>query len=74
MIEFILFYKFFLDLKQTGGRKNEIFQNSFNLKLFRQQLAYYKDIDYTEVVAFIGENPDDREITQFLTNAATESF
>ncbi len=59
------------DIAEKAG---EIFQDSFNLKLFRQQLAYYKDIDYSEAVAFVGENPNDSEITKFLTKAATESF
>ena len=57
-----------------ADRARELFQDAFNLKLFRQQLAYYEDIDYSEAVSFVGEDPDDIEITDFLTKIATEKF
>lgn len=57
-----------------ADRAGELFQDSFSLKLFRQQLSYYKDIDYSESVIFVDEAPDEKEIKEFLTKAATESF
>ena len=34
----------------TKGK--EIFENEFNEKIFRTQLAYFEDIDYSEQVAY----------------------
>jgi len=61
-------------IHEIAERAGVLFQDSFNLKLFRQQLAYYEDIDYSEAVSFVSESPDEKEITQLLTKAATESF
>lgn len=46
-------------MKKCGGIKKvikkakQIFTHEFNEKLFRSQLAYFKDIDYTEKVIFL---------------------
>ena len=37
------------------------------LKLFRQQLCYFDDVDYTEEVTFMSG----QEVKDFLTNIAT---
>lgn len=39
--------------KELLTRAEEIFGKEFNEKLFREQLAYFKDIDYTEKVDFV---------------------
>jgi len=36
-------------------RAQEIFGKEFNEKLFREELAYFDDIDYTEEVDYIGD-------------------
>lgn len=36
-----------------GNFADEIFGNEFNEKIFRSQLVYFKDIDYTEKVIFM---------------------
>jgi len=61
-------------IHKIGKRAIELYNDSFNLKLFRQQLAYFKDIDYSEKVTFVREKPEEEEILQFLTKAATEPF
>ncbi|KKS32721.1 MAG: hypothetical protein UU93_C0005G0029 [Candidatus Amesbacteria bacterium GW2011_GWA2_42_12] len=40
-------------LKDLIDEANTIFGNEFNEKLFREQLAYFEDIDYTEKVDFM---------------------
>ena len=40
-------------LKELLARAVEIFDGEFNEKLFREQLAYFQDIDYTEKVDFM---------------------
>ena len=44
-------------LKEVSDRAVEIFGELFSEKLFRAQLSYFDDIDYTEEVDFLIENP-----------------
>ena len=48
---FILKYHF--SLKEVVEETNKIFDQVFSEKLFREQLAYHKDIDYSEEVEFL---------------------
>jgi len=38
--------------------------------MFRDQLCYFKDIDYSETIEYLGNAPDDREIKEFLEKIA----
>jgi hypothetical protein len=51
-------------------RANYIFKDSFNEKLFREQLVYFDDIDFSEEINFFNITPSIDEIKQFLTEAA----
>jgi hypothetical protein len=73
-VDMYFIFKYHFKIHEVGQRANELFQESFNLKLFKQQLAYFKDIDYSETVIYVHERPDDEEIKEFLTNVATEPF
>lgn len=55
-------------------RAYELFNHFFNDKLFKEQLTYFDDIDYSEEVEFIGESISQDEIKSFLINVATEKF
>jgi hypothetical protein len=51
----------------------QLFPDQFSEKLFRQQLSFHKEIDYTETVQFLPEfevKPD--VVKQFLINKAIE--
>lgn len=64
-----------ISLVQIEGRAKEIFSEKFNVKLFRQQLAYYKDIDYSEPINYIGNiRPSEQEIKDYLTEQALTEF
>lgn len=52
----------------------KIFNQQFSEKLFRQQLAFHKDIDYTEPVEFLVPSVPDHEIKEFLIYKATDLF
>jgi len=53
----------------------ELFGGFFNYKLFKEQLSYFKDIDYREQVIFLpGFETDENEIKNFLTEVALEPF
>jgi Nucleotidyl transferase AbiEii toxin, Type IV TA system len=47
-----------------------LFGNLFSEKLFRQQLCYFKDIDYREEVDYLIAPISDEEIKSFLINIA----
>ena len=61
-------------LKQISAQAKRIFGSYYNEKLFREQVCYFKDIDYTESVDFVSEVVTDEEIKRFLTDAATIGF
>ncbi len=62
------------DLKEISSRATENFSGNFNEKLFREQLCYFDDIDYSEKVEYVGEEIDDETIKIFLTDIATTRF
>lgn len=45
-----------------------------NEKLFREQLCYFDDIDYSEKIESIHENIPDEAIKEFLSEVATSEF
>jgi hypothetical protein len=55
-------------------RAKVIFKENFNEKLFRQQLAWYNDIDYSESIDYLVSNPTDQEIKSFLTEVTIIPF
>ena len=69
---FIIKEHFCID--EIGRQANILFGDSFNLKLFRQQLAWHDDIDYTETVTYVREDPGEEKIRCFLTDAATSAI
>lgn len=53
-------------------RANAIFGSMFSEKLFRSQLSYFEDIDYTEEVDYMIPNPPtENEIKEFLITVST---
>lgn len=53
----------------------EIFDTFFNTKLFKEQLSYFKDIDYTEEVTSLSNKPpSEKEIQAFLTEKTLSEF
>lgn len=62
-------YKF--SLQQIIDRAVLIFGDLFSDKLFRSQLSYFDDIDYSEEVDYLVDQPSDTEIKSFLIDLAT---
>ncbi|MEN6619387.1 MAG: nucleotidyl transferase AbiEii/AbiGii toxin family protein [Rikenellaceae bacterium] len=50
----------------------KIFGQQFSEKLFREQLAFHKDIDYSEPVEYLVQAVAEDELKNFLTDAATD--
>jgi len=61
-------------LREISREAEKIFNQQFSEKLFRQQLAFHKDIDYTEPVEFIITTVPDDEIREFLIDKATDLY
>ncbi|MCC8113516.1 MAG: nucleotidyl transferase AbiEii/AbiGii toxin family protein [Bacteroidales bacterium] len=59
-------------IKQLSERASEIFGSLFSEKLFRAQLSYFDDVDYTESVDYLIPNsPTDEEIKNFLRDTSS---
>lgn len=61
-------------LKDISKRAKEIFGTLFNEKLFREQLCYFEDIDYSEMIDFLGHKVDYDEIKELLIKNAITAF
>jgi hypothetical protein len=48
------------------------FGQLFSEKLFRQQLTFHKDINYSEPVEYLLTTPSEEEIRQFLIDKALD--
>ncbi|MFA5433020.1 MAG: nucleotidyl transferase AbiEii/AbiGii toxin family protein [Candidatus Paceibacterota bacterium] len=54
-------------MKDIISKTKEIFGNDFNEKIFRSQLSYFDDIDYSEKVEYLkGGEIDDEEVKENL--------
>ncbi len=61
-------------LSQISEKSKNIFGAYYNEKLFREQLCYFQDVDYSEKVDFVVQPVSDEGIKQFLTEVATTPF
>ena len=60
-------------IAEISATATQIFSELFSEKLFRSQLCYFEDIDYTETVEWLIPNPPtDEEIRLALTEYATQ--
>ena len=75
-------WKYYVDLyflikdnytvSQISDRSTDIFGQLFSEKLFRAQMSYFEDIDFSEPVEFIGEPIPENTIKDFLTEKAID--
>ena len=74
-VDLYFLLKFHYSVEQIGARAEKLFFNQFSEKLFRQQLAFFKGINYGEQVEYMSaSSPSDEEIKSFLTEIATRPF
>lgn len=56
-------------LEEVSAKATELFGELFSEKLFRAQLSYFDDIDYTEQVDYLVQDPPtEKEIKSILTD------
>ncbi|MFZ5516772.1 MAG: nucleotidyl transferase AbiEii/AbiGii toxin family protein [Candidatus Zhuqueibacterota bacterium] len=66
---FILQYHY--SLNELCKRAAELFGDLFSEKLFRAQLSFFADIDYSEPVSYVSDSIDENEIKEFLKEITT---
>ncbi len=72
-VDLYFIIKNFYGISEIANQANSIYKSLFSEKLFRAQLCYFDDIDYSEEVDFIVEIPPDKsEIKTLLCNVALE--
>ncbi len=74
-VDLYFILKEFYTMEQIVQKAAYYFPDQISEKLLRNQLAFHKDIDYTEEVDFVIDNPpSQKEIKDFLIEIATTSF
>ena len=68
-VDLYFILKNYHSLQEIADKTKEIFGDIFSFKLFRQQLCYFQDIDYTEEVFYLsGFETSEEEVKRFLTH------
>lgn len=57
-------------IKKISDKAKEIFEGGFNERLFREQLCYYEDINFSEKIEYVKDSVNDEGIKEFLNNVA----
>lgn len=69
-VDLYFILKFHLQLEHLIQRAKDIFSGHFNSKLFREQLCYFDDMDYSESIEYLEHAPEDDEVKGFLEKIA----
>jgi hypothetical protein len=70
-VDLFFILKFHLQLEELTQRAKSVFAGHFSSKLFREQLCYFDDMDYSESIDYLGDAPSDEEVRAFLEKIAT---
>jgi len=73
-VDLYFIFKEHFSLQEVSQRAEELFGNIYNEKLFRQQICYFDDIDYSEEVDFLREKPSKDEILNYLIEIVLTKF
>jgi hypothetical protein len=71
-VDFYFLLKDHFTINQISDRAVEIYDQMFSQKLFRAQVSFFQDIDYSEPVEFLSQAPSGEEIKQFLIDKAID--
>jgi len=63
-VDLYFIFKDFFTLKQVVEKSESIFGKEFNEKIFRAQLGYFEDIDYSEEIEYMPGFEIDKEIVK----------
>lgn len=73
-IDLFFILRDYYTIKEISNKAQNIFGQLISEKLFREQLAFHKDIDYTEQVGFIVKPVSNNEVKKFLIEKAIDLF
>lgn len=73
-VDLYVILKDHVDLKALSARAAEIFGVYFNEKLFREQLCFFDDVDYSEKIDYSGDDIPEKQIKSFLVDIATSKL
>jgi len=71
-VDLYFLIKDYYTVSQISDRSTDIFGQLFSEKLFRAQMSYFEDIDFSEPVEFLGEPIPENTIKDFLTAKAID--
>jgi len=72
-VDLYFIFKNFHTVKEIVTEANKIYGTLFSEKLFREQLAFHKDINYSEEIEYLMPNPPiEEELREELIRIATE--
>lgn len=71
-VDLYFLLKFRHPLQSIIESASKMFSSNFNEKLFREQLCYFEDIDFSETIDYFDFAPDDEEIKEFLEAVAIQ--
>lgn len=67
--------KQYYSINEISEKATALFQDLFSKKLFKAQLCYFNDIDYSEAIEFMpGFEVSEKTVRDFLTDVATVSL
>jgi len=61
----------YFTLQDVSAEAKKIFGGGFNERLFREQLCYFADIDYSEGIEFVRGAVDNKVVQEFLIAVST---
>jgi len=74
-VDLYFIIKDFYTVSEIAAEADKIFGTLFSEKLFREQLAFHKDIDYSEEIEYIILNPPaEKEVKEELIRISTNMF
>ena len=72
-VDLYFILKEYYSIKDISTEANHIFGDLFSEKLFREQLAFHEDIDYSEPVEYLTSfEVNDTELKEYLINKSLE--
>jgi hypothetical protein len=71
-VDLYFILNFYYTISQIAEKANTIYHELFSEKLFRAQLCFFDDVDYSEQVEYLGKPIPAEEIKTFLTVAAID--
>ena len=74
-VDLYFIIKNYHSIQEISDKAKNVFKDVFNPLLFRKQLCFFSDIDYSEQVDFMpGFETDEQTIKDFLTDAVLTGF